>query len=70
VRNDYKVISGLPAPQKDLLASRPEQETRTPEEPFPTNDLLDQIMALGELKEKGLLTEEEFNAQKQKLLRD
>lgn len=70
VKNNYKVISGLPAPQKDLLASMPEQEKSSPEEPFTTNDLLDQIMALGDLKEKGLLTEEEFNAQKQKLLRD
>lgn len=75
VKNDYKVISGLPAPEADLLGSRPQAEeepasTAVEEEPFTTNDLLDQIMALGELKEKGLLTEGEFNAQKQKLLRD
>jgi hypothetical protein len=31
--------------------------------------LLDQIKQLGELKEKGLLTEEEFEIQKKKLLR-
>ncbi|HKK77830.1 MAG TPA: NINE protein [Saprospiraceae bacterium] len=73
VKNNYKVITGLPAPQVDLLASTPGKEENravSGEEPFPTNDLLDQIMALGELKEKGLLTEEEFNTQKQKLLRD
>ena len=64
----------MPSPQNDLLASMP-QETEVEEveglqDPFTTNDLLDQLMALGDLKEKGLLTEEEFNAQKQKLLRD
>lgn len=74
VKNNYKVISALPSPQNDLLASMP-QETEVEEveglqDPFTTNDLLDQLMALGDLKEKGLLTEEEFNAQKQKLLRD
>lgn len=35
----------------------------------PANNLLDQIKQLGELKEKGLLTEEEFEIQKKKLLR-
>ena len=35
----------------------------------PGNNLLDQIKQLGELKEKGLLTEEEFEMQKKKLLR-
>lgn len=34
------------------------------------NDLLDQLIRLGELREKGILTEEEFSSQKQKLLRD
>ncbi len=35
----------------------------------PNSNLLDQIKQLGELKEKGLLTEEEFEMQKKKLLR-
>ncbi len=41
------------------------------EEPEVTssNNLLDQIKQLGELREKGLLTEEEFEVQKKKLLR-
>ena len=34
----------------------------------PSNNLLEQIKQLGELKEKGLLTEEEFEIQKKKLL--
>jgi len=33
-----------------------------------SSNLLDQLKKLGELREKGLLTEEEFTAQKQKLL--
>lgn len=41
--------------KEDLLSTQP--------------DLLDQLKKLGELKEKGLLTEEEFTAQKRKLLR-
>lgn len=74
VKNKYKLITRLPAPEDDLLTSKLELENnyrKTEEEdPFAANDLLDQIMALGELKEKGLLTEEEFISQKQKLLRD
>lgn len=42
-------------PKEDLLSTQP--------------DLLDQLKKLGELKDKGLLTEEEFTAQKRKLLR-
>ena len=33
------------------------------------NSLLDDLTKLGNLKEKGLLTEEEFNEQKKKLLK-
>lgn len=43
------------SPEDDLLSTTP--------------DLLDQLRKLGELKEKGLLTEEEFASQKEKLLR-
>ena len=82
VKNEYKVISALPQPgmdQKEFV--RVESQVEEPfeklelkdPEPLPennTNNLLDQLLALGELKEKGLLTAEEFNAQKQKLLRD
>ncbi|MCB0621825.1 MAG: NINE protein [Saprospiraceae bacterium] len=45
---------GLNPPQEDLLNSTP--------------DLLDQINKLAEMREKGLLTEEEFVEQKRKLL--
>ena len=33
------------------------------------NSIIDDLTKLGELKEKGLLTEEEFNEQKKKLLK-
>lgn len=39
------------------------------EEPSISTDLLEQIKKLGELREKGFLTEEEFSAQKRRLLR-
>ena len=42
---------------------------QTENEVIPSNNLLDQIKQLGELKEKGLLTEKEFEIQKKKLLR-
>ena len=45
----------LSAPAPDLLSSTP--------------DLLDQLQKLGDLRDRGLLTEEEFAAQKAKLLR-
>lgn len=41
--------------------------TNTVEEEL-SGDLLEQIMKLGDLREKGILTEEEFTAQKKKLL--
>lgn len=47
--------------------SEPKQEIKRiiPE----SNNLLDQLKKLGELRDKGLLTDEEFNVQKQRLLR-
>jgi len=44
------------------------KETATPA-PEISEDLLEQIKRLGELREKGFLTQEEFLAQKRKLLR-
>jgi len=43
----------------------PEIQRNIPE----SNNLLDQLKKLGELRDKGLLTDEEFAVQKQKLLR-
>ena len=36
--------------------------------PAPANDLVDQLRSLAELRDQGILTEEEFAAQKAKLL--
>lgn len=69
--NNYRMtppVSPSPFPEKategDLL-SQP-----LPTEPIvrTNNDLLDQLQRLGQLREKGLLTEAEFAAQKRKLL--
>lgn len=54
-RNGYRLTAQLEAPKEDLLSS-------------PT-DLLESLKKLGELRERGLLTEEEFSTQKKKLLR-
>lgn len=62
VANNYQIPAGLPAHSEDLLAEKPDQ---TPNE---TVDVLDQLFQLGDLREKGLLTEEEFTQQKRKLL--
>ena len=44
------------------------QEEYIPEAPAPEEDVITQIERLGALKAQGLLTEEEFAAQKAKLL--
>lgn len=55
-QNNYRLVPQLDAPKEDLL------DTST--------DLLEQLKKLGELREKGLLTDEEFAAQKKKLLNE
>ena len=54
VQNGYKLKAGSGAQQEQLTAN---------------NDLLEQLNKLAELREKGLLTQEEFELQKKKLLR-
>jgi len=44
------------------------KQKKAPENQVPLPDLLDQIKQLGKLREQGLLTDEEFVAQKKKLL--
>jgi len=67
-RNGFKLVKSLEQPKEDLLnpvvKKQPAQDNSTPT----TADLLEQLRKLGELKEKGLLTMEEFEAQKRKLL--
>ncbi|MCB0607006.1 MAG: NINE protein [Lewinellaceae bacterium] len=60
-KNGFRLVPpmDLPAePEKTAAATAPEMSP----------DLLDQLNKLGSLREKGLLTEEEFSAQKRKLL--
>ena len=68
-KNGYRlnVAPTTPEPQPD---QKPEQEEKPPKEDLldQSNNLLEQIKRLGELREKGLLTNEEFEAQKRKLL--
>ncbi len=59
VDNGYRRISSLPAAREGLL----DQEARSE-----TDELLEQIIKLGELRDKGILTEREFTRQKRKLL--
>ncbi|KAA3637066.1 MAG: NINE protein [Bacteroidetes bacterium] len=72
VQNGFKVVKALPTPQESLLDTKPEEES--PEKEKPTveiseeDDLLTQIAKLGDLLEQGVLTQEEFAIQKQKLL--
>lgn len=64
--NGFRLAQQLDAPQDDLLSSQ--NKTATSQAPL-QNDLLEQLHKLAQLKEKGLLTEEEFSAQKERLLR-
>jgi len=57
--NSFRLTPKLEAPKVNLLDEIPQNTS---------NDLLEQLQRLGELKEKGLLTEEEFVVQKKKLL--
>jgi hypothetical protein len=53
---------------QDEMAAR--DDSQRPEEPAPApqRDVIEQLKQLGELKQQGILTEEEFNAQKAKVL--
>ena len=64
--NNYQIPMGLPQPEDDLLSKAhvSMEQTETEEK----MDVLDQLLQLGSLKEKGLLTDEEFTLQKRKLL--
>lgn len=63
--NGFRLAAQLENPQSedDLLNGEPVAQENA------ETDLLEQLQQLAQLKEKGLLTEEEFNVQKEKLLR-
>lgn len=60
-QNGFRLVQQLEAPRENLLDTIPAEEPASA-------DLLEQLQKLGELREKGLLTEEEFAAQKKRLL--
>jgi hypothetical protein len=55
-----------PAAQEVVYVAAP--AAAAPAAPAPQDDVITQIERLGALKAQGLITEEEFNAQKAKLL--
>ncbi|WP_367392129.1 NINE protein [Lewinella sp. LCG006] len=61
--NGFRLAKQLNTPQENLL------DKQAPPQQNSQGDLLDQLQKLAKLKEKGLLTEEEFQVQKEKLLR-
>lgn len=73
VKNDYRLPESDESEEKFKL--KEEKPTSTPEEKAEAqeiltleDELLDQIIKLGQLRDKGILTEDEFMAQKQKIL--
>jgi len=54
--------------EPDAQAGREEQQAPTPQTSEPAFDPIEQLKELSELREKGILSEEEFSAEKRKLL--
>jgi TM2 domain-containing membrane protein YozV len=67
VDNGYKRISALPQAQNNVLENIVSGQSTAA---TPTKDVFDEILQLGDLKEKGLISEEEFARQKIKLLNE
>lgn len=54
--------------EEEVITTEPESKLELPSENVDSGDLLQQLQKLGELRDKGLLTEEEFVVQKRRLL--
>ena len=69
-QNAYALVRSIEAPDQETMALELEDPDRqeTQGNYDQGDDLLDQLRKLGELRDKGLLTEEEFSVQKKKLL--
>jgi len=81
VYNNYKMPSNLPAPKANFLEQIPVEqleeeatdESTEDEEAITDNkkiDWFDELIQLGELRDKGILTEDEFSKQKKRIMRD
>ncbi len=64
VANGYRIVKQLPQAQPNFL----DPQVNAPSTSNDTKDVLDEVLHLGDLREKGLISEEEFVAQKRKLL--
>lgn len=70
-KNDYRLapdLSAAPPPEEPAKPDLLSQPLPNEDTPRTNSDLLDQLQRLGQLRDKGLLTEAEFAAQKRKLL--
>jgi TM2 domain-containing membrane protein YozV len=73
VERGFRLTDEAPEPQKaaeDAFVPSPPPRVEAPKDDLLQSqpDLLDQLQKLGELKERGLLTEEQFTSAKRKLL--
>ncbi len=64
----YSQAAANNAPQQQVVYAAPPQEYIPAQAPAMQDDVITQLERLGALKAQGLLTEEEFAAQKAKLL--
>ena len=67
-QQQYTQETAQPAPAM-AVASGPAPGVMVPPAAAPENDMISQLERLGALKAQGILTEEEFAAQKAKILR-
>jgi hypothetical protein len=62
-------FKALPADAPELAPAKPQQTyVRAPLPATPTDSLYDELLKLDELRKRGILTEEEFAAEKKKVL--
>lgn len=64
----YQNAAAATAPQQQVVYAAPQPEVIPAQAPAAQEDVITQLERLGALKAQGLLTEEEFAAQKAKLL--
>ncbi len=79
IYNNYKLPANLPAPQENFLDQKPvEDEFVAPQSEGQAEaddddkhiDWFEELIQLGELRDKGILTEDEFYKQKKRIMRD